>query len=489
MPEEYAGYVSNRGNNVDWTEGISGLSEAVRSVDNARTARRDENERVKKESEALINSTEQPKSQTLNTFVLKGADQGRSKLVEWNRQLKSGQLSGRDYKARVANLNEYWGSLATTTKSLDQRMTEAMNRQQVGEDGTLPPASAIEAEMQMHFGGLSQLGDKGVVIDDDGRVMVGKFDPDGKLKSTEDIKYINNPANIEFNRTDLNGMVQAEVKNWGEFALGRTSDVRQNPQFLKAKARLTDALVGTPRSAASILVDNTDDDYMVYFGPEDKEKKIQQLKELYSQTGQKKTDEEIASQLILMQQDSNGDYQPNLTNGQLEAAKKLVDSEIEIQLGKTVTPAPQRSGGGYNGPSYDQQRRYAQENEDDLNGYIAVREAWNDGKYDMLSKGGYQFKAVGNGVTEVYRGYDKRGELIKVDRVTSPEGFAKYAFNGDQNTNLRKYNNGRDYFYGSGLDKDSRYSVPDQTPQKGQVVDGYKFLGGDPSNQKNWKKA
>jgi hypothetical protein len=26
------------------------------------------------------------------------------------------------------------------------------------------------------------------------------------------------------------------------------------------------------------------------------------------------------------------------------------------------------------------------------------------------------------------------------------------------------------------------------TVQKGAVVDGYKFLGGDPANQKNWKK-
>lgn len=459
MAENYAGYVSNRGNVVDWNQAAQGLSGAVQSVDDARTARRAENEKVLKDSEKLINDTEQPKSQTLNEFVLKGADQGRSKLMEWNRQLKAGEINGRDYKSRVANLNEYWGSLANTTKTLDARLTQAMQRQQVGADGTLPPGSAIEAEMQMYFGGLSQLSDKGVVIDDDGRVMVGKFDKEGNMLSTEDVKYINNPANIEFNRTDLSGMVNADVKNWGDWAINRTTDARQNPQFAKSKSRLVNAIVGTPRSAASVLVDNTDGEYMVYFNEEDKQQKIQQLKEEYEQSGEKKTDAEIASQLILMQQDANGDYQPNLTNGQLDAAKKLVESEIEIQVGRKVDPRPVSSGGN-NGPSYDQARSYQQEIDENLQGYIAVREAWNKNQYDLLSKGGYSFVPKGNGVIEVYQGEDKRGNKIKVDVVDSPGGLAKYAFNGDPNTNLRKYDEGRNHFYSTGMDKDSRYSVP-----------------------------
>lgn len=484
MAQEYQGYVSNRGNVVDWNQAAQGLSGAVKSVQQARDFRRAENERLKQEAEGFINATEQPKSKTLNEFILKGADQGRSKLMEWNKQLKAGDLKENEYKQRIANLNEYWRSLATTAKSLDQRMTQALARQQVGEDGTLPPASAIEAEMQMYFGGLSQLGDKNVVIGDDGRVMVGKYDPDGNLISTEDVKYINNPANVEFNRTDLSGMVQADVKNWGDWSIGRVSDVRQNPQFAKSKARLVDALVGTPRSAASILVDNTDGDYQVFFTAEDRAAKVQKQKELYAQMGQPKTDAEIESQMILMQQDQNGDYQPMLTNAQKEAAKKLVESEIEVQLGRQVTPY---QGGG---SSYDASEARDIQNEIDSNleGYKAARKAWNTGDYSGL-RSGFEYKRSGTGNNykiDVYRintNPKTRGqESVLVKTITSPEGLAEYAFNGDPNTNISKYKEGKNEFARRGLGDDRKKSsiTPEQfDAQWAKLKRGQSLVGPD----------
>jgi hypothetical protein len=471
MPE-FAGYVSNRGNVVDWQDAAAGLSGAIKSVDQARQQRRAENERIMSESEQLINDTEQPKSQTLNNFILKGADLGRSKLFEWNRQLKQGTLKASDYKSRIANLNEYWSNLAAATKTLDTRMTQAMARQQPGADGTLPPASAIEAEMQMYFGGLSQLGDKNIIVDEDGRVKIGKFDANGNLVGSEDVKYINNPANVEFNRTDLSGMVNADIKNWGEWSIGRVSDLRNNPQYKRAKARLEDALVGTPRSAASILVDNTDGDYQVYFNEEDKQAKVQKLKELYAQTGEKKSDKEIEDQLILMRQDQNGDYQPNLTPAQIEAAKKLVDSEIELQVGRVVAPAPsiQRD----NGPSWEWMYKKQEEQEQNLQGYIASREAWINNDVSKLPQGyvykrgkSKQFVTKDNpdgSYFDVYVANQKDADRDRntpnepVKRLTSAEGLAEFVFAGeDPNKSLYRWKEGKSEFLNRGLNNDPRY--------------------------------
>jgi len=482
MADTYAGYVSNRGNLVDWESAASGLSGAVKSVDDARKMRRAENERLLSESEKLIQDTEQPKSQTLNEFVLKGANEGKSKLLEWNRQLKSGQIDRSTYQSRIANLNEYWGSLANTAKTLDQRLTQAMQRQQVGEDGTLPPASAIEAEMQLYFGGLSQLKDKNLVIGDDGRVMVGKYSPDGSLISTEDVKYINNPANVEFNRTDLSGMVQADVKNWGDWSIGRVSDVRQNPQFKMAKARLSDAIVGTPRSAASVLVDNTNGEYQVYFNEQDKQAKLQKLKELDALAGGKKTDKELESQLILMQQDSNGDYQPNLTNGQLDKAKKLVENEIELQLSRKVEPAPQSS---YNGPSWSDMYKFQKEEDNALRGYIASREGWTKSDFSGLSKG-YEYVPEGgdNGQpyqVKVYKvlntpakaGVGTYTTRTLVKTAKNPEGLAEFAFDGDPNQALSDYTRGKGSFYSQGLQNTPRFQTGgQQKKQSGQPRKG-----------------
>jgi hypothetical protein len=503
---EFAGYQGqNRGNILDWNQIAGGLSGSIKSVDQARQTRRAENERIMKESERLLNETEQPKSQTLNQFILKGADQARSMLFEWNKQLKAGDLDPAEWKARNANLNEYWNSLATATKSLDQRLTQAMERQQVGADGTLPPASQIEAEMQMYFGGLANLKDKSLVIDGDGRVQIGKYDADGNLISTEDVKYINNPANVVFNRTDVGGMVAADVKNWGDWSIGRVSDVRQNPQFQKAKMRLTDAIIGTPRSAASVLVDNTDGDYQVYFNEQDKQDKLSQLKLMYSQMGQKVTDAELEKQLIAMKQDANGDYQPALTEDQVDAAREIVESEIELQLGRKVEPRPVVSGGN-NGPTWDQMRRYQEDMDDNLRGYIAAREAWTNNDASGL-RSGYNYK---KGYDKKYisednpNGYfievqkeerDRKGATVyrTVKKAHSAEGLAEFAFNGDANQALSDYNQGRDVFYGQGIDKTDRFqkkanSGESDKPRVGQVVDGYKFLGGDPTNPKSWKK-
>jgi hypothetical protein len=471
---EYAGYISNRGNIVDFEGAAAGLSGAVKNVDQARKQRRKENDQIARSLEEQINDTEQPKNQTLNTFVLDGAMQAKAKKMDWMRELKQGGNRA-DFLAKTANLEDYWNNLATVTKSLDQRLTQAMERQQVGEDGTLPPASQIEAEMQMYFGGLSNLKNKNLVIEDDGRVSVGKYDDDGKLVSTEDIKYINNPANIVFNRTDLTGQVAAGVKNWASWQQGRVTDMRLNPKFKLEKNRLINTLTSSPRSAASILVDNTDGEYQVYFGEEDKQQRIAALKQEAADAGQKLTDAEAEAKLIRMRQDENGDYQPTLTDAQMSKAKEITDNAIEAQVGREVEPAPQQTGG----PDFWDMFKYQQVQDNSLRGYIAAREGWTKGDFSGLMQGyeyepeggddgsgkPYQVKVYKVLTTPAKTGSGEYQKRTLVKTAKNPEGLSEFAFDGDPNTSLTDYTTGRQMFYGQGLQNTERFQTKGKAKQ------------------------
>ena len=129
--------------------------------------------------------------------------------------------------------------------------------------------------MQGYFGALSNLKNRRLDIDDEGKVMVATLGTDGNPINLESVKYINNPLNTTFNRTDVNGMVKAGVDNWKSWDIGLVSDIRKNPNFAKSKLQLIDAITSSPRSSASVLVDYSNDDYTVYFNEQDRQNKFQ----------------------------------------------------------------------------------------------------------------------------------------------------------------------------------------------------------------------
>ncbi len=506
--------ISTRGSQLDWSELTGSLGNAVLDWDKKIKGKRAEDEAILQQTGKALNETEQPKTQSLNEFILSGTNEGRDKIYQWNQDLKAGKINRAEYHKRMTNLNDYWGNLSTVTKTLDTRIQQAMERQQVGEDGTLPPASAIEVEMQGYFGGLANLKDKKLNIGDDGRVMLATVGPDGTPMSMESIKYMNNPLNIAFNRTDVSGMVKAEVENWGKWDIGLTSDQRNNPNFKKSKVQLINTITGSPRSAASVLVDNTDEDYTVFFNEKDKMEKFAQLKQLNEEAGMGLTDEQISERMIQMRQDENGDYQPVLSDKQQQKAKEVVDREIEMQVGRTVDLAPRYSDGG-------------SDKGDDVNvnelvgGYKATLRAFgfdpesvkqniNDPNswgrnFDNINFGGLsnRYKYVYNGgKVEVYDNESSvLGDELKGSKknllfvAKEPRDLAQYIYGkSDASQNTSSWEDGRKYFLGDAVNQQNPKKTVNpknkpMPPKKGAVVNGYKFLGGDPSSQKNWVKA
>ncbi len=512
MPE-IVNPISTRGSQLDWSQLTGSLSNAILDWDKSIKGKRAEDEAMLQQTGQNLNATEQPKTQSLNEFILSGTNEGRDKIYQWNQDLKAGKINRAEYHKRMTNLNDYWGNLATVTKTLDTRIQQAMERQQVGEDGTLPPASAIEVEMQGYFGGLANLKDKKLNIGDDGRVLLATMNPDGVPTSLESIKYMNNPLNIAFNRTDVSGMVKAEVENWGKWDIGLTADQRNNPNFKKSKAQLIDAITGSPRSAASVLVDNTDEDYTVFFNEKDKMEKFAQLKKLNEEADMGLTDEQISEKLIQMRQDENGDYQPVLSEKQQQKAKEVVAREIEMQVSRTVDLAPRYSGGGSDKGDdvnvnelvggYKATLRAFGFDPDAVKSNINDHSKWgrnpNNVNFGGLSN---QFKYVyKNGKVEVY---DKESNVLGGGIQTGKENLlfvakepmdlAQYIYgHRDASQNTTSWQDGRKYFLGDAVNQQQTKPVQSKNkpapPKKGAIVNGYKFLGGDPSSQKNWVKA
>jgi hypothetical protein len=284
-------------------------------------------------------------------------------------------------------------------KAFDTRMQDAMARQQPGEDGKIA-GSGLEQAINEQMAYLGELRGKKLIINpEDGKVIIGTLNQDTGLvdpTSIMDAMAIGNVSNTIDNRVDLLSMTSDIATSFGDYsktdASGTTRDPRQNESMMKAKNNFISGVLSSDRMTASILTDNTDDDYDYYFTPEQKtqklnsmvddqiqamketkkysseqiEKKIAEFKkknkkqadidkkrkELESET-KTMTDQEIKeftknaeSKLIEARLDDNNVYQPILTDQQKSAARDAIDASImsQVDYSKTVN-APLKTSG------------------------------------------------------------------------------------------------------------------------------------------------
>jgi len=177
----------------------------------------------------------------------------------------------------------------------------------------------------------------------------GKVDPNTLVTGVA----MNNVENIQSNKVNLNQLVQNKVKNWEPYSLeeGLTTTVGKglNPKIAMARASLVSAIINNPSSAASVIDDNSEYDLRYYSGANEKKAQINQM--IAAQNDARKqmdlgpmTDKESqeyvdANSIVLvdMQRDGNGILRPVLTKDQMDLAEKIVNGEIDIQMGMKVS--------------------------------------------------------------------------------------------------------------------------------------------------------
>lgn len=369
---EYAGYQS--GTPIDWAGATEKLISKYKTIEKSREAERESLDELQRINSKILQDAELGKSPSTNQKILEGTDLGRNKLFEWNKALKSGELSPKEYKRNINNLMDSWNQFATSAKSYDQRMQEVFNRQQPGEDGKVL-ASAFDLEVNSDLAELQDLRDKAWAIDDSGVMNLAKV-KDGIIDPTSivDFRSINKIPNMIDNRVDVDGMLDAGTKNWKTFKIENgnqvVEDIRQNKDaYTKAKANLTKAILNNDRAVASVLTDNTDGEYDFYKSDDDLKSKLNKRIETENyarklkgqpELNDKELNEFINNQkdkFILRIKDDQGIWQPMPTQKQYEEAEKTIDNGIEIRMGKEVNYDEPYRGGGDGGSKEEKNKK------------------------------------------------------------------------------------------------------------------------------------
>ncbi len=431
--------------NIDWNTVIGDLTTRYREIKKDREGQREALDALVDTNTKILQATQIGKSPNTNEFILRGTEMGRSKLNEWNKLLKSGQLSPSDYKKRINNLMDSWNQLAITTKTYDERMQEIFKNQQPDENGVVK-GSALELERANELAQYQDLKNKTWMFDDTGNGFLAKINADGILDPTSvtDPRALNNFANIIDNKIQLPGLVDAGTEGWKTFKIenGQTTvnDIRQNKDaYAKAKASLINGILSNNSAIASVLTDYTNDEYDYYSSNDDFLSKVQKrietenyARELNNKQPMTKDEldkfiESQKSKFILLKHDDQGILQPQPTKEQIKAALDTVDAEIEIRMGKEETMDEPYRGGGGGGGSTKKEKPIS----DIANKvYNAVKlSSTNTKEAERLlseaSGGKYVFKYTSDGL-DVYE-YGSRGELVKTNQV--PFKGNKYADN------------------------------------------------------------
>lgn len=461
--QEYYGYMPSA-ERLDLGKLATDLSKTISGIGERRELEKEQLDQIQADNAKIIRDTEIGKSQTFQTMTLNAAQNGVQKLNEWNKLLKAGQLSPKEYKQRMNTMMENWGTFANTVKTYDSRMDEIQKQQQDGK------ASGIGVSANEYFAQMSSLKDKQIFIDETGNMSMGKVDPNtGQLEpeSVESFRSMSLPSNMVFDKVPLDETVNDTVKLWKPYieeqGLTTIESVKKNPDMARKMADLTGGLTSNPRLTASILVDNTGEGYDVYFGREDFNNKMGQMIQTenearriaglgpMNQAEQNEFATEASGKLIEMRKDATDTYQPVITDDQLNRAKEAIEVAASLQLGfkslEDETRIPYR--GTSNNNNTNNNTKYDSKTMDEIRSIVASPD-WS--KLQQYSTGGkYIFKPGGNNTINVFEKDVNGREKLVVNTTfynagqyfkgfSNPDEWKKYVDYSQSKSPKKKFN-------------------------------------------------
>ena len=475
---EYAGYVSS--GSIDWSGIAKGLQENVNRGLKARQAKIDEDNKLFDDTKKKLGEYENTQSPSYNTRAYQLTSDSRSKLLEWNKQLKSGEITRDQFKINTNNLYEQYDSFVNTSKQFDQYISEVNKKIQSGEAGA---EYVAKANANMAFMGLAD-GSAELQVGADGGIYVSK---DGTPIS---IKQWTNIQNLADGKIDVNEQISkftdkvADVVRSSTSATGAsvtTDDARQKTEqynAIKRNAIATVANRSNPSSIVSILMDNSDLGYQIFMNDNDIKKAVNnaiQKQELENGDDVSLTDEQkqkiqsdIESKAIMYTMSGDGSLNPTLTDAMIADAEKVAGEFFEAQVdSKITTEAAQQyrgNGGGGGSTSSDEKKR--DENAAMVAGYKATLRAFGldenevkqgntvyTGSHDFsgLSRS-YQYKAIPGGVA-IYKAGDTFFDPTNKETTgalfiaKNPRDLSQYVYGGqDVAKSQMKYEKARQMY-------------------------------------------
>ena len=464
--QEYYGYIPSA-ERLDLGKLTSDLANTISGIGQRRELEKEQLDQIKTDNIKTIQEMDLGKSQTFQKMALNGTQSAVDLINTWNKDLKAGILSPKDYKEKMNSIQENWGTFANTVKNYDARMAEIQKQQA---DGT---ASGMAVDLNEFFAQSAELKDKQIFWDPStGSMSLGKIDPNtGQLdpQSVMSARSMSMPNNILFDKVNLNEQVGSIVKEWAPFlkeeGINTINDVRKNDDYSAKLTDLVGALTDNPRMAASILRDNTGGKYVAYVNQADYNNKMNSMikkendtrafqgKEAMTAEEQDEFAKEASNRLIEMRLDSTDTYQPVLTPAQMKAAEDAVVRTVGIYLESKSTQdevsTPSRNTSNNSSNNTNNNTKYDSKTMDEIRSIVASPD-WS--RLQSYSVGGkYTFKSGPNQTINVYQ-KNARGEDELVTNTTfynagqffkgfsNPDEWKKYVDYSQGKSPKKKFN-------------------------------------------------
>jgi predicted DNA-binding ArsR family transcriptional regulator len=474
---EYLGYVNpaeTKANpTLDWSTVINDVRDTLIKQEATREATR---QKAKQETNELYNSLNKISSgqnQGLNGFITNASYQSKNLLGEAYKLYTSGKISGKEYTEIQNNMKGSFTDINDVVKTLQSDYEKYMDLSQKGQ------TSIIDDYNQKQKGEALDLSNKEFYVDPlTGRGYIGKI-VNGKIdqSSLQPPAWIKNNGSTFVGKVDIPKEISVYTKDLGKFqevlknppagGIWSIEDVSKRPEFNSWLDKAANAVASNPYKMATILGEVGDYD----------------LVDNPNEAGKNK---------ILMQRDSStGMNTPMLTKEQEEAAKNVIKEAILVQVNSTVKQeeatwrgfAPK--SGGSDKPK--EPKFFAGEPTVDPKGNVLIPMSGVNVKSGNVNENITNWGKAGNSgkLFIEYTAADAFGLSTKPTRVYegNPEFNRRVSYLVNPSTGSRISGVAEAKQYANSVGGSKQNSI-----QKGSVVDGYKFLGGDPANQKNWKK-
>lgn len=360
MPE-YSKYIPSE--SIDWLSLAKDVKTDIDQGLRIREERKVADESLLTDATAKINEWQSTQSKPFNEVVFNGLDKAKQKALDWNRQLKSGEITRAEYQRRINNLNDSFNSFSVATKNFDQYVVGV---NQMMKDDKASSHMIFSAQLNSD---LMDLGNKQLAVGDNGDFFV--VGTDGAVQNVRNYTNMNNVSDVKINVPES---VSKVVKDWQPWliedlmksgAVVSDEDVRLNKDYYtKAKADLIGSIVDTnnPRAVVSVLLDNSNFNYQEYYTEKQKINLIQKAisnkqladgKEMSNEEKAAFADKYSRENLIQVVQDNDGNYQPIINDKMIKDAQSVVADNIEIMLASKRKEergfAPSGGGGGGGG--------------------------------------------------------------------------------------------------------------------------------------------
>ena len=301
---EYAGLIPLQP--VDWGKVAQDAAKPITDVIQDREQQRKDLEKINSESLSAIQKYEQNKAPNGAQFIMNASQEGRSYIMAQYELLTSGQITPEEYKRNTQNTRESFGMLSTYLKTYEQDIQKAQERIDTGE------AKAMERYLTDYRSKVLDLAGKRSNFSNNGSMYI--TDENGQVF---DLQSINMGINKQPEGIDLIFEVDRAVKGLGVGARMKDGRYVVSQKLMgdwrKTKDGISNAILNNPNKVASVLADNSDDQYTFTFDPR-----------------------ESGGFTILIETDPNGIMIARPTKDQKERAAKIIKEAIESRVDEEV---------------------------------------------------------------------------------------------------------------------------------------------------------